>query len=278
MGTLWKKACTTNAGWVDLAALCDLPPIRSLVRPQLRVMAELLLHSESLCVGPGNDGEFFIRPSDYIEEVLAEADVSEEECTAGSGSDDSDAPDGTTPLPYPISDTDLSDVDDDDEEEEEGSVALQASGHFGQWLPKPAAAPGLVTVMSYNVLANMYATSEKFPFANPESLMWKHRFPKILDQIDAFNPSILCAQEMQIAVGDSVPTMSRHFHHLKKALAARGYAGLAMKKNGKDELDIGNAIFWNGDQFDLLDKKRVDFSDELCLILMACFISFSLSL
>jgi hypothetical protein len=61
------------------------------------------------------------------------------------------------------------------------------------------------------------------------------------------------------------PPKSRHYLHMKKKLAEHGYTGIAMKKTSKYDVDIGNAVFWQTAEFDLVEKHRVSFSNELCL-------------
>lgn len=77
------------------------------------------------------------------------------------------------------------------------------------------------TVMTWNVLADIYATVEAYPFCDPFTLAWNYRKDRILVELLAYNPDIICLQEVQ---GD-------HFEDFfAPALMRRGYEGLYKQK------------------------------------------------
>jgi hypothetical protein len=280
MKRLWQNAVRDNSGWVKLLDICQLPHVQDLAQPQLSVMADFLRTSRKLTVGQGSDDghggeEFFVRPNDYqdqAEEPVDEVDHLGEQLEHAGISDHDDVSGddfGTTPPPKrkffagPDSDEESEDDEDDDEDDETDD---DDKGHGGLWLPKPVTSPGHITVMSYNVLASMCATEDQFPYADPKVLLWKNRFPRLVEQIVSVKPSVVCLQEMQVTGATSdTPPASRHFLHMKKLLAGHGYDGIAMKKTSKDGIDLGNAVLWQTAEFDLVEKHRVAFSDELCL-------------
>jgi len=49
-------------------------------------------------------------------------------------------------------------------------------------------------VMSYNILAPSYCTSEKFELTNPKYLDWEYRKKLILDEIAYYRADIICLQ------------------------------------------------------------------------------------
>src|SRR5690606_35945399 len=53
------------------------------------------------------------------------------------------------------------------------------------------------TVLSYNVLAEIYATRAAFPQCKPHILNWEFRKWQILRQIKSFDADIICLQEIQ---------------------------------------------------------------------------------
>src|SRR5699024_1423620 len=73
------------------------------------------------------------------------------------------------------------------------------------------------TVMTWNVLADIYATTEAYPYSPPYVLAWNYRRGRILAELLAYNPDIICLQEVQ---GD-------HFEDFfAPELLRRGYEGL----------------------------------------------------
>ena len=50
------------------------------------------------------------------------------------------------------------------------------------------------SVMTWNVLADIYATIEAFPYSEPFVLAWNYRRDRILAEIVSYNPDIICLQ------------------------------------------------------------------------------------
>lgn len=61
----------------------------------------------------------------------------------------------------------------------------------------PLTTPNCLTVISYNLLADKYATYLKEPNTIPHTLTWEYRAPKIIEEITSYNADILCLQEVE---------------------------------------------------------------------------------
>lgn len=57
---------------------------------------------------------------------------------------------------------------------------------------------GTFTVLSYNVLSDLYATSEQYSYCPPWALAWTYRRQNLLREIVAYRADILCLQEVKI--------------------------------------------------------------------------------
>lgn len=55
---------------------------------------------------------------------------------------------------------------------------------------------GTFTVLSYNVLSDLYATSEQYSYCPPWALAWTYRRQNLLREIVAYRADILCLQEV----------------------------------------------------------------------------------
>ena len=58
------------------------------------------------------------------------------------------------------------------------------------------------SILQYNLLAGIFATEEKFPYASDAVRLWANRWPRILSQIESVMPSILCLEELQFCEAD----------------------------------------------------------------------------
>jgi CCR4-NOT transcription complex subunit 6 len=86
------------------------------------------------------------------------------------------------------------------------------------------AAPGTFTVLSYNVLADLYATSDMYSYCPPWALSWAYRRQNLLREIVQYRADILCLQEVQ----------SDHFEEFfSPELEKHGYAAVYKKKTAE---------------------------------------------
>lgn len=57
-------------------------------------------------------------------------------------------------------------------------------------------APGTFTLLSYNVLADLYATCDMYSYCPPWALSWAYRKQNLLREIVSYRADILCLQEV----------------------------------------------------------------------------------
>eukprot|EP01053_Blabericola_migrator_P012029 Blabericola_migrator_1__12028@NODE_739_length_6686_cov_203_338118_g530_i0_p1_GENE_NODE_739_length_6686_cov_203_338118_g530_i0NODE_739_length_6686_cov_203_338118_g530_i0_p1_ORF_typecomplete_len897_score123_82Exo_endo_phos/PF03372_23/3_6e47_NODE_739_length_6686_cov_203_338118_g530_i036266316 len=118
------------------------------------------------------------------------------------------------------------------------------------------------TVMTWNVLADIYATMEAYPYAEPYTLAWSYRRDRILAEVLAYRPDIICLQEVQ----------ADHFEDFfAPALLRRGYEGLYKQKTSKLFRGSGKhrggryvcdgcATFFKAPKFRLVDHFGIEFA------------------
>ena len=111
-------------------------------------------------------------------------------------------------------------------------------GHSGA-----AAAVDGLTILSWNILADCYATKDGQPQEGKlyshvaiDDLVWPARCARILDDIILASADVVCLQEVEPAV------FERDF---KPALGAAGYNGVIQKNDHR----VGVATFWRQDRF-----------------------------
>ena len=117
--------------------------------------------------------------------------------------------------------------------------------------PSHLAEPGQLRVVSYNILANVYATSERarntlYPYCQASALDQDYRQCLIAREILGYHGDVVCLQE----VG------SKSFSQfLSPALHQWGYRGCFHAKAGKTA--EGEAIFFNSSKFSLVRDEAV---------------------
>ncbi|XXG64199.1 hypothetical protein AAC387_Pa05g2211 [Persea americana] len=118
------------------------------------------------------------------------------------------------------------------------------------------ASSGTFTVLSYNILAEVYATSESYSYCPSWALSWPYRRQNLLREIVGYHADILCFQEVQ----------SDHFEEFfAPELDKHGYQALYKKKTS--EVYSGNATpvdgcatFFRRDRFAHVKKYEVEFN------------------
>ncbi|RHY30748.1 hypothetical protein DYB32_006216 [Aphanomyces invadans] len=76
-------------------------------------------------------------------------------------------------------------------------------------------------ILSYNVLAEIYATRQMYPYCPMWALNWSFRKQLLQRELQLYNADILCLQEVQA---------DHYKHHFQPMMAAWGYDGLFQKK------------------------------------------------
>ncbi|CAM6103432.1 unnamed protein product [Calypogeia fissa] len=117
-------------------------------------------------------------------------------------------------------------------------------------------AAGTFTVLSYNVLADLYAKSDMYSYCPPWALSWAYRRQNLLREVIGYRADILCLQEVQ----------SDHFEEFfAPELEKHGYAAVYKKKTAEVYTGTvyaidGCATFFRRDRFSLVKKYEVEFN------------------
>ncbi|KAF7851326.1 hypothetical protein BT93_L4106 [Corymbia citriodora subsp. variegata] len=115
---------------------------------------------------------------------------------------------------------------------------------------------GTFTVLSYNILADVYASSEFYSYCPSWALSWQYRRQNLLREIVGYRADIVCLQEVQ----------SDHFEEFfAPELDKHGYDALYKKKTtevygGNINSIDGCATFFRRDRFSNVKKYEVEFN------------------
>ncbi|KAL3534139.1 hypothetical protein ACH5RR_002600 [Cinchona calisaya] len=115
---------------------------------------------------------------------------------------------------------------------------------------------GTFTVLSYNILADSYATNDLYSYCPSWALSWTYRRQNLLREIVGYRADIVCLQEVQ----------SDHFEEFfAPELDKHGYQALYKRKtaevfNGNINLNDGCATFFRRDRFSHVKKYEVEFN------------------
>lgn len=121
---------------------------------------------------------------------------------------------------------------------------------------KGSLAAGKFTLLTYNLLADLYVTPELYRHCPRWALDWAYRREALVREVAARRPDILCLQEVQ----------SDHFMgFLSGEMQRQGYAAVYTKKTGEIFTDEGYCIdgcatFYRRDRFTLVKKYEVEFN------------------
>ncbi|XP_041021503.1 carbon catabolite repressor protein 4 homolog 1-like isoform X2 [Juglans microcarpa x Juglans regia] len=111
----------------------------------------------------------------------------------------------------------------------------------------------MFTVLSYNVLSDLYATRKIYDYCAAWALLWGYRRQNLLREIIKYGADILCLQE------------SDHFENFfEPQLAKCGYSAVYKKKTqgvytGKGYVSDGCATFYRRDLFKEIKKYEIEF-------------------
>mmetsp|Transcript_10299 Transcript_10299/g.28413 ORF Transcript_10299/g.28413 Transcript_10299/m.28413 type:complete len:675 (+) Transcript_10299:294-2318(+) len=111
-------------------------------------------------------------------------------------------------------------------------------------------------VATYNVLAEIYATGQQYPYCDFWALSWDYRFQNILREIMDASPEVLCLQEIQA---------DHYENHIYAALSEAGYEGVFKQKTRQSmglagKVD-GCALFWRRSKFHLVESYSIEFNE-----------------
>jgi CCR4-NOT transcription complex subunit 6 len=119
-----------------------------------------------------------------------------------------------------------------------------------------------LTIMCYNILADIYTTVEKYYYCPRWALPWDYRKNRLLKEMIGYKPDVICLQE----------TQANHYgNFFRPQMLLKGYYGKfhpksrARTMNLEDSLNVdGCAIFYKKDQFEEVDYTVIEFQG-LCL-------------
>ncbi|KAL9262097.1 Carbon catabolite repressor protein 4 homolog 2-like protein [Drosera capensis] len=127
---------------------------------------------------------------------------------------------------------------------------VDANGHLD--LDGRLSSFGTFTVLSYNILADVYATSESYSYCPSWARSWNYRRQNLLREIVGYRADIVCLQEVQ----------SDHFEEFfSPELDMHGYQAIYKRKTSEviQTLD-GCATFFRRDRFSHVKKYEVEFN------------------
>jgi len=120
------------------------------------------------------------------------------------------------------------------------------------------------SVMTYNILADLYTNNTIFPYCPLYALNWNYRKHNLLREILTYRADIICLQEVQ----------NNHFEEFfHPHLSKEGYEGIFKRKtrgedfrrndaeNQQQKKMDGCAIFYRKDRFALMEQYHVEFNE-----------------
>eukprot|EP00940_MAST-03C_sp_MAST-3C-sp2_P001335 g1335.t1 len=130
--------------------------------------------------------------------------------------------------------------------------------------PQPLRGTSSIRIVSYNVLAEIYANKQMYPYCPLWALSWNFRKRNLMRQMSAFDADIYCLQEVQA---------DRFEEFFYPSFRAKGFEGLYKKKTReamgrKGKID-GCAIFYRTSRFRLLEKYVIEFNDAAMAVARA---------
>ncbi|KAK1351978.1 Carbon catabolite repressor protein 4-like [Heracleum sosnowskyi] len=115
------------------------------------------------------------------------------------------------------------------------------------------------TVLSYNILADLYASRNAHQNTPAWALAWEYRSQNLLNEIIGYNSDIICLQEVQ----------SDHFDtYFQPEMEKHGYSSVYKKKTkevytANQYIMDGCATFFRNDKFKLIIKYELEFDNHL---------------
>eukprot|EP00537_Pseudo-nitzschia_pungens_P003745 CAMPEP_0172357986 /NCGR_PEP_ID=MMETSP1060-20121228/2328_1 /TAXON_ID=37318 /ORGANISM="Pseudo-nitzschia pungens, Strain cf. cingulata" /LENGTH=511 /DNA_ID=CAMNT_0013078961 /DNA_START=868 /DNA_END=2403 /DNA_ORIENTATION=+ len=111
-------------------------------------------------------------------------------------------------------------------------------------------------IVTYNVLAEIYATQQQYPYCDIWALNWEYRFHNIMREVIDASPDVLCLQEVQA---------DHYENHLYASMSEQGYEGVYKQKTRQSmglagKVD-GCALFWRRSKFHLVESYSIEFNE-----------------
>lgn len=131
-----------------------------------------------------------------------------------------------------------------------------------QWIPlqqiDQSAVSYVFTIMTYNILAENYATRTQYGYCPSWALSWSYRKELILKEIITNQADIICLQEM---------VTDEYYQYFEPELKKEGYLGIfepksrARTMNEEDRRFVdGCAIFYKSEKFEVDSTELIEFN------------------
>lgn len=111
-------------------------------------------------------------------------------------------------------------------------------------------------IVTYNVLAEIYATQQQYPYCDIWALSWEFRFHNIMREIVDAAPDVVCLQEVQA---------DHYENHIYASMSEQGFEGVYKQKTRQSmglagKVD-GCALFWRRTKFHLVESYSIEFNE-----------------
>jgi CCR4-NOT transcription complex subunit 6 len=111
-------------------------------------------------------------------------------------------------------------------------------------------------VISYNILADLYATKQAYPYCDTWSLVWPYRRKLIQAELEELQGDIVCLQEVQ---------QDHYNQDINPFMTQLGYDGVYRAKSrdygcGFGKVD-GCATFWKRNKFIMTENYTIEFNE-----------------
>lgn len=111
-------------------------------------------------------------------------------------------------------------------------------------------------VVTYNILAEIYATQQQYPYCDLWALGWDYRFQNLIREVVDIGADVVCMQEVQ---ADHYET------HVYQAMSEAGFEGVYKQKTrmsmGMSGKVDGCALFWRRTKFHLVESYSIEFNE-----------------
>jgi CCR4-NOT transcription complex subunit 6 len=120
----------------------------------------------------------------------------------------------------------------------------------------PSSSSSRFRVATYNLLAEIYATQQQYPYTDFWALSWEYRFQNLVAEILDASPDVLCLQEVQA---------DHYENHVYSQLSDSGYEGVFKPKTRQSmglagKVD-GCALFWRRSKFVMVESYSIEFNE-----------------
>jgi mRNA deadenylase 3'-5' endonuclease subunit Ccr4 len=269
---LEEQACSSSGGYLPLATLAALEPVRALLPPHtpLAAIAAALRpstiveldapHADAAASGVRRIGAAKMEVDDSASEAGSDLGLSYLEAEV-------DEPRAATPAPAAATAATAATT--------ATTAAATAAVPRYAFLPARPFPPGKgFSLITFNILADYLARTDTHAYCPWHLRRWPHRVARIVRGLQKASSDLVCLQEVQGVAQPSSEPERRHNHYqqLHDLLADSGYsiASLALRCDSdgrvKPHRSLGNAVFYKAASFERAPgawRGRVNLAQEL---------------